>query len=40
MKPSSLARTLDEVRATCDVRARLDVDPVGFVRRYEDRVTR
>ena len=37
---SSLARTLDDVRAACDVRARLEVDPVGFVRRYADPLDR
>ena len=35
-----LARTLDDVRARCDVRARLAVDPVGVVRRYSDPLDR
>ena len=32
-----IGRTLDDVRAGCDVAARLAQDPVGIVRRYEDR---
>jgi uncharacterized protein (TIGR02757 family) len=36
----TLERALDDVRATCDVRARLAVDPVGVVRRYRDPLDR
>jgi uncharacterized protein (TIGR02757 family) len=35
-----LKRALDDVRAACDVRARLAVDPVGVVRRYDDPLDR
>ena len=35
-----LARALDRVRESCDVGARLAVDPVGFVRRYDDPLDR
>ncbi len=35
-----LKKTLDDVRAKCDVRARLEVDPVGVVRRYRDPLDR
>jgi uncharacterized protein (TIGR02757 family) len=37
---NGLDKTLDEVRARCDVAARLAVDPVGVVRRYEDPLDR
>ncbi len=32
----AIGRTLDEVRARCDVAARLAQDPVGIVHRYDD----
>ena len=37
---TSLERALDDVRARCDVPARLAVDPVGVVRRYRDPLDR
>lgn len=36
----SLKRALDRVIETCDVEARLRVDPVGVVRRYDDPLDR
>jgi len=36
----TLKRTLDDVRAKCDVAARLELDPVGVVRRYGDPLDR
>jgi uncharacterized protein (TIGR02757 family) len=37
---TKLERALDDVRARCDVPARLAVDPVGVVRRYADPLDR
>lgn len=40
MSDRRLRRALDRVLATCDVGARLELDPVGFVRRYDDPLDR